>query len=111
MEKIEDIIKKLETEGYAEDPTSEIIKLEVGEHVELELVDVQPYEQNGKTKNRYKVKDLNDDAEKTLFGTTMLDQLLSQKEIGDTFKLLRIEDKDVGRPQPMKQYRTFSKKQ
>lgn len=110
MEKIENIIEKLEADGYEEDPTSEILKLEVGEHVELELLDIQPYEQNGKTKHRYTIKDLDDDIEKTLFGTTMLDQLLNQKEIGDQFMLLRIEDKDVGRPQPMKQYRTFSKK-
>jgi len=111
MENIENIIEKLEADGYEKDPQSEILKLEVGEHVEIRLQDIQPYEQNGKTKHRYKVKDLENDAELTLFGTAMIDQLFSQKEIGDQFILLRIEDKDVGRPQPMKQYRTFSKKE
>jgi hypothetical protein len=111
MQKINNIIKKIEAEGYEEDPVNEVIKLEVGEFVEIELLDIQPFERNGKTKNRFIVKDLSDGVEKTLFSTVQMDQLLSKKEIGDVFKLLRIEDKDIGKPNPMAQYRTFSKKE
>lgn len=112
MKKIEDIIGKIEADGFAEDPASEIIKLEIGEYKELELMDIEPFQQGDKTRHRYTVKDLETDIEKTLFGTTQLDQILTKKEIGDQFVLLRIEDKPIaGRPKPMAQYRTFTKKE
>jgi len=110
MKAIDNILQKLEKDGYAEDPASEVLKLEVGEYREIELLDVQPYDQDGKTKHRYTIKDLEDETEKTLFGTVQMDQILTKKEIGDHFILFRIEDKDVGKPNPMAQYKTFSKK-
>jgi hypothetical protein len=110
MEKIKDIIKKLEKEGYEVDPDNELLKIEIGQQARIKLLDINSFERAGKEKFRYTVLNLDTGEEQTLFGSAHLDFLLSKKDIEDEFILMRIEDKDVGKGFPMKQYKTLSKK-
>jgi len=104
-------LEKIESQGYAEVPESEVLKFEVGDFKELKLTDVQSFERDGKTRYRYQVEDLSDyDKEKTLFGSAHIDSLFSKLEINDQFALLRIEDKKIpGKGFPMKSYKLFVK--
>ena len=93
---------------FPDDEKSEVIKLQVNEQIEGELVDIVP-STSWKGRNIYKIDD-GDGIIKVILGTTMLDRQMSLKSIGDWVKIKRIMDKPTDKGNPLQQYITYSRK-
>ncbi len=113
MEKIKQ--KELENEAIENeweedefDDEAEVIKLQVGDSIEGLLVDKYP-----STKydvHIYKIKVKDDDLPKIVLGTTIIDKMMKNKEVGEPVKIERLEDKPSEKGKPIQQWKTYHKK-
>jgi hypothetical protein len=85
-----------------------VTKLCVGESIAGELIavlDSDTYEMN----KVYRIRDLKTGEIKVLFGTTMLNHLLSKRKVGDILKIERVADKITKSGRTVQVYRTYSR--
>ena len=94
---------------FPDDEDAEVIKLQVNENIEGELVDIVA-STKWKGRNIYKIRENSNNTTKVLLGTTMLDRQMSTKHVGDFVRIKRIMDRPTDKGNPLQQYRTYSKK-
>jgi len=85
---------------------AEVIKLKVGESVAGELVD--KFQSRKYDTQIYKIKVQDDPLTKVLLGTTILDKVMKNKNIGDMVKIERIEDSPSSQGKPLQNWVTYS---
>jgi hypothetical protein len=85
---------------------AEVIKLEIGQAIEGILTDKR---KSVTYKNRliYEIKCKNDDMPKIIVGTTILDQWMKNKNVGDLVKIVRLADIKTDKPNPMQDYEVY----
>ena len=96
-----------EQDEYMDD--AEVIKLQVGESIEGLLVDKYPSKKYDVQIYKIKVKD--DDLSKIVLGTTILDKMMKNKEVGEPVKIERLEDKPSDKGNPIQNWKTYHKKE
>ena len=84
----------------------EIVKLKIGESIEGILIAKYP---SKKWENRYiyRIKPFKSDKIKVLVGTTLLDQVMSDKEVGKPIKIERIQDTATGKEHPCHNFKIY----
>jgi len=92
------------------DDDADVIKLEIGETIEGIVTDIWE-SKKFVGRNCYKIKPLDDDREKILLGTTVLDSAMKSKVVGDEVKIIRKDDVPSDKFNPTQIYRTFHKKE
>jgi len=88
----------------------EVFKLDINESIKGELIDKYA---STKYKGRmiYKLQTKNDTIPKVIVGTTMLDEWMRDKEIGEEIKIKRLADSPLGdKPNPMQNYEVYRTK-
>ena len=94
---------------FPDDENSEVIKPNVGEIVSGKLIEKFPSKRwQGRT--IYKIKELKGDKIKVILGTSVLDRLMSVKEIGCHVAIKRLEDIPTDKGNPMQAWKTFTLK-
>ncbi len=88
---------------------ADVIKLKVGDSIQGLLIDVWK-SKKFPGRNCYKIKTGDDDREKILLGTTVLDGAMKTKEIGEEVKIIRVDDVPSDKGNPTQIYRTFHRK-
>jgi hypothetical protein len=94
---------------FPDDEDAEVIKLQVNENIEGELIDIIA-STKWKGRNIYKIKEKDNDTIKVLLGTTILDRQMMNKSIGDQVKIDRIQDQPTDKGNPLQMYKTYSQK-
>jgi hypothetical protein len=94
--------------SFPDDENSEVLKLQVSESISGKIIDIIA-STSWKGRSIYKIDD-GTDVTKVLLGTTVLDRLMSNKNIGDWVKIERILDKPTDKGNPLQQYKTYSRK-
>jgi len=98
-----------------EAPPTRVLKLEVGEEVRGRLVKKEKQTSTDKHGNRivswlYQILSPGEDEPWRIYGTTVLDQWMANKEEGDRLGLVRDEDKPpkIAGRQPTQMYHTYT---
>lgn len=98
-----------------EAPLSRVLKLEVGEEVRGRLVKVEKQTNTDKHGNTiisklYQILSPGEEEPWRIYGTTVLDQWMAQKEEGDRLGIVRDENKPpkIAGRQPTQMYHTFT---
>lgn len=97
---------KWEEDEYEDD--AEVLKLKVGESIEGLLID--KYESSKYEAGIYKIKVKDEEIPKIIIGTTILDKMMKNKEIGELVKIERLFDKPSSKGKPIQQWKTFHQK-
>jgi len=97
-------------EPFENDENAEVRKLQVGENVEGELIDIRP-SKKWPSRNIYKFRELRGEHVDVIVGTTMLDRLLKKKAVGDKIRIQRLADQPSDKGNPLQVYKTFTLKQ
>lgn len=82
--------KKVKWEKDEEDLDAEVVKLGVGESIEGIFID--QFHSGKHNAECYKIKGKDDEKAKIILATTILEKKMSNKKIGDTVKIERVED-------------------
>ena len=112
MKEEKELGKETEASEWIEDEyvdDAEVIKLQVGENIEGLLVDKYPSKKYEVQIYKIKVKD--DDLAKIVLGTTILDKMMKNKEVGEPVKIERLEDKPSEKGNPIQNWKTYHKKE
>jgi len=97
--------EKKEKKWVEDEHESEIVKLQVGESIEGLLTDKYP---STKWKAQiYKIKVKDDELPKVIVGTTILDKMMMNKEIGELVKIERLADGKSTKGQPLQNWKTY----
>jgi len=91
---------------FAGDENAEVVKLQVGESVQGEIIDIID-SKKWPDRKIYKIQDGEGEKVKVILGTTMLDRLMKPKAVGDLVKILRAQDIDNKKGNPLQTYKTF----
>jgi len=109
MKEEKELGKEAEADEWEPDEyDAEVVKLQVGESIEGLLTDKYP-----STKYEvqiYKIKVKDDDLSKIVMGTTILDKMMKNKEVGEPVKIERLEDKPSEKGNPIQNWKTYHKK-
>ena len=87
---------------------AEVVKIPVEGSIEGILVD--KFQSTKYNAGVYKIKVKNDETPKVLLGTTILDKLMANKEIGDELKITRLENTVNRKGQQVQNWETYHKK-
>ena len=91
------------------DENAEVVKLQPGESVEGEIVDIVE-SKKWPSRRIYKIQARGNERVSVILGTTMLDRLMSKKAIGDLVRIERRQDQPSEKGNPLQVYKTFSMK-
>ena len=91
------------------DENAEVVKLQPGESVEGEIVDIIE-SKRWPGRRIYKIQAQDSDKISVILGTTMLDRLMSKKAIGDVVRIERLNDQPSDKGNALQVYKTFSMK-
>lgn len=88
----------------------EIIKLDVGESIEGILMDKFDFQDNfGNINWGYIIKTNKTDEPKLLFGTTVLNRKMLNRQIGEAILIERLQDQKSKKGKPTQIYKTYHK--
>jgi hypothetical protein len=90
------------------DQDAEVIKLDVGQSIAGVLMDKFDSVKFGCGIYKIKVKD--DDKQKVILGTTLLDKMLANRSIGDVLKIERLPDQKSGSGRTYQVFEVFHPK-
>ena len=91
------------TSNYEDSTPGEIKKLEINETIVGLLIDKKPSKKY-EGKNIYKIQTKKEEIPKVLIGTTILDDLLGQVEIGSEVRIKRVNDLPSEKANPLQDY-------
>lgn len=87
---------------------AEVIKLKIGESIAGTLID--KFESRKYDTQIYKIQVEGDPLTKVLLGTTILDKMMKDKQVGDLVKIERLEDTPSSQGKPLQNWVTYSAK-
>ena len=88
---------------------AEVVKIKVGESIQGVLTD--KFQSTKYDTQIYKIKCKNDDIVKVVLGTTLLDRMMMDKQVGDLVKIERLADSPSKQGKPLQNWRTFHSRQ
>ena len=103
-----------QTEIWEEDADTydedlEFIQLNVGDTLQGIVIEIIPSKKYV-GRNTYKIQTKESEQPTLLFGTSMLDRKLQEREAGDEIKIIREADIPTDKGNPLQVYKTFHRK-
>jgi hypothetical protein len=95
--------------GFPDDENSEVVKPKIGEKIKGRLVE-KLASKRWPGRIIYKIQDPDDNKIKVMLGTTILDRLMSVKDVGDDIIIERLSDIPTEKGNPLQNWKTYSKK-
>ena len=87
---------------------AEVVKLKVGDTIEGMLTDKL---QSTKYDTQiYKIKEKDDEITKVILGTTLLDPMMKDKQVGDLVKIERLADSPSTKGKPLQNWKVYHAK-